>query len=203
MRQEITGVFAEDEGALITERWRRSRLHRARQGQVWMSEAPYGYTYLPRTENCAGKLVINKAEAEVVRRNPVYTSTSCYNKRLHVPAKRRNMSSAAPPRKHNSSRVTRPREEWIAIEVPAIIEQETWEQARAQLKRNRERAPRNNKKHEYLLKGLLVCGCLPVADAWSRRRPRQTQAPVSVLTQGNAPCRSETMPQSDGAGRNH
>ncbi len=69
------------------------------------------------------------------------------------------MPGDAPPRKHNSSRVTRPREEWIPIEVPAIIDQETWEQAREQLRRNKERAPRNNKKHDYLLKGLLVCGC--------------------------------------------
>ena len=202
MLQEVTGVFAEYERALITERCRRGRLHRARQGQVWMKEGPYGYTYLPRTENCPGKLVINEAEAEVVRmifrwlideqistyqinerlhesgvrtrrgkerwcdgtiinllRNPVYTGTYCYNKRLHVPAKRRNMPGNAPPRKHNSSRVTRPREEWIPIEVPAIIDQETWEQAREQLRRNKERAPRNNKKHNYLLKGLLVCGC--------------------------------------------
>jgi site-specific DNA recombinase len=54
--------------------------------------------------------------------------------------------------------VTRPREEWIPIEVPAIIDQETWDQAREQLQRNKERAARNNKKRDYLLKGLLVCG---------------------------------------------
>lgn len=201
MLQEMTGVFAEYERAQITERCRRGRLHRARQGQLWMKEGPYGYTYAPRTEHCPGKLVINEAEAEVVRlifrllideqlstyqinerlyqaglrtrhgkerwgdgtlinllRNPVYTGTYYYNKRLHVPAKRRNMPGEAPPRKHNSSRVTRPREEWIAISVPAIIDQATWQQAREQLQRNKERAPRNNKKHEYLLKGLLVCG---------------------------------------------
>jgi site-specific DNA recombinase len=200
MLQEMTGVFAEYERALITERCRRGRLHRARQGQVWMSEAPYGYTYIPRSENCPGRLVINEAEAEVVRmifrwlideqlstyqinkrlnelgvrtrrgkdrwcggtiinllRNPVYTGTYYYNKRQYVPAKRRNMPGDAPQRKHNSSRVTRPREEWVAIEDPPIIDQETWEQAREQLRRNKERAPRNNKKHDYLLKGLLVC----------------------------------------------
>ena len=202
MLQEMTGVFAEYERAQITERCRRGRLHRARQGQLWMKEGPYGYTYLPRTENCPGKLVINEAEAEVVRmifrllideqlstyqinerlyasgirtrrgrerwcdgtiinllRNPVYTGTYCYNKKQYVPAKRRNLPGGAPPRKHNSSRIARPKEDWVAIEVPAIIDRETWEQAREQLQRNKERAPRNNKKHDYLLKGLLVCGC--------------------------------------------
>jgi site-specific DNA recombinase len=67
MLHEMTGVFAEYERAMITERCRRGRLHRARQGQMWMKEGPYGYTYIPRTENCPGKLVINEAEAEVVR----------------------------------------------------------------------------------------------------------------------------------------
>jgi site-specific DNA recombinase len=70
-------------------------------------------------------------------RNPVYTGTYCYNKKQYVPAKRRNLPGDAPPR----SRIARPKEEWVAIEVPAIIDQETWEQAREQLQRNKERAP--------------------------------------------------------------
>ena len=241
MLQEMTGVFAEYERAMITERCRRGRLHRARQGQVWMSEAPYGYTYIPRTENCPGKLVINETEAEVVRmifrwlideqlstyqinkrlnesgirtrrgkerwcggtiinllRNPVYTGAYCYNKRLHVPAKRRNMPGDAPPRKHNSSRVTRPREEWITIEVPAIIDQETWEQAREQLQRNKERAPRNNKKHDYLLKGLLVCGCCQLrmlghAGDPVRRKRRYLCSRKETLHAGPKPCPNRTV----------
>ena len=67
MMREMTGVFAEYERAQIAERCRRGRLFRARQGQLWMKEAPYGYTFLPRTENCPGKLIINDAEAEVAR----------------------------------------------------------------------------------------------------------------------------------------
>ena len=198
----MTSVFAEYERALITERCRRGRLHRARQGQIWMSEAPYGYSYLPRTEHCPSRLVINESEAEVVRmifgwlideqlstwqinkrlnesgirtrrgrtrwcggtiinmlRNPVYTGAYYYNKKVHVPAKRRNLPGDAPPRKYNSSQVWRSSEEWIKIEVPAIIDQESWEQARRQLQLNKDRAPGNNKKHDYVLKGLLVCGC--------------------------------------------
>jgi site-specific DNA recombinase len=42
MLQEMTGVFAEYERALITERGRRGRLYHARQGQIWMKEGPYG-----------------------------------------------------------------------------------------------------------------------------------------------------------------
>lgn len=202
MLREMTGVFAEYERALITERGRRGRLYHARQGQLWMKEGPYGYTYLPRTGDCPSKLVINEAEAEVVRmifrwlieeqlsayqinerlyelgihtrhgkerwgsgtiinllHNPVYTGIFYYNKKQYVPGKRRNMPGAGLPRKHHSSRVIRPKEEWIPIQVPALLEPETWDLARAQLQRNKERAPRNNKKFDYLLKGLLVCGC--------------------------------------------
>jgi site-specific DNA recombinase len=67
MLQEMTGVFAEYERAQITERCRRGRLFHARQGQLWLSQAPYGYTYLPRTDTCPGQLVLNEGEAEVVR----------------------------------------------------------------------------------------------------------------------------------------
>lgn len=36
------------------------------------SEAPYGYTYIPRTDNCSGRLVINEIEVEVVRSHSNY-----------------------------------------------------------------------------------------------------------------------------------
>jgi site-specific DNA recombinase len=52
----------------------------------------------------------------------------------------------------------RPREAWIEIPVPAIIEPATFAAVQAQLQRNRERSPRN-KKHAYLLSGgHLRCG---------------------------------------------
>ena len=67
MLREMAGVFAEYERAQIAERCRRGRIYKARQGYVWMSQAPYGYTYVPKTEACAGQLIINDTEAEVVR----------------------------------------------------------------------------------------------------------------------------------------
>jgi len=191
MLLEMTGVFAEYERAQITERCRRGRLFRARQGSIFMTEAPYGYTYIRRTDSCPAKLVINEAEADVVRqifrwltdeqlstyrinqrlnessiptrhgkprwaggflvnllRNPIYTGTYYYNKRRQVQAQRKNMP-ATKPTKPLSSRVWRDKEEWIPISVPAIIEVETWELAREQLQLNRQRAPRNNKVHDY------------------------------------------------------
>ena len=201
MLQEMTGVFAEYERALITERCRRGRLHKARSGKVVISVAPYGYTYIPRSEHCPGELLVNDAEAEVVRqifqwlidgqlsvseitqrlnesgfrtrrgnkwqrgtvinllRNEVYAGTYYYNRKRTVPAKQQNRSRLGSPRKHHISAALRPEGEWIAVQVRPVIDQETWDAARRQLKLNQERAPRNNKKRDYLLKGLLVCGC--------------------------------------------
>ena len=92
-------------------------------------------------------------------RNPVYIGKYCYNRRLHHPAQQKNLPLETVRKKANSSQSLRPAAEWIAIGVPAIIEPELWEQAQQQMKLNKERAPRNNKKQDYLLKGLLVCGC--------------------------------------------
>ena len=53
---------------------------------------------------------------------------------------------------------TRPEEEWIEVEVPPLIEGVLWRRAQERLKMNRKFATRNNKRHFYLLRGLLICG---------------------------------------------
>ena len=57
-----------------------------------------------------------------------------------------------------TSRKLRPREEWITIPIPAIIEPELFERASKQLKRNFELCQRN-RKNEYLLAGKIQCVC--------------------------------------------
>jgi site-specific DNA recombinase len=89
--------------------------------------------------------------------NPVYAGTFYYNKRRRVEAARKNLSKNQSRSSGPTSQVRRPKEEWIPISVPAIITQDRWDQAMEQLQMNLERAPRNNKKNEYLLRGLLVC----------------------------------------------
>jgi site-specific DNA recombinase len=48
--------------------------------------------------------------------------------------------------------------EQIPITVPAIIDRETWEAAQARREYNTAMAKRNA-KHDYLLRGLIKCGC--------------------------------------------
>ncbi len=54
------------------------------------------------------------------------------------------------------AREARPREEWIAIPVPAIIDRATWEAAQEQIGRNTIESPRNTHE-EYLMQGRLRC----------------------------------------------
>jgi site-specific DNA recombinase len=51
----------------------------------------------------------------------------------------------------------RPEEEWIEVEVPALIDKAVWNRAQERLKMNQKFAQRNNKRHFYLLRSLLVC----------------------------------------------
>ena len=54
--------------------------------------------------------------------------------------------------------VIRPREEWIAVDTPAIISSELWQRAQDQRMHNQRFSQRNNHQQVYLLRGLMVCG---------------------------------------------
>jgi site-specific DNA recombinase len=92
--------------------------------------------------------------------NPMYKGEGYYNRQKRADARRpRGEHGFKDLRPGNlRSRALRPREEWIPVTVPAIIDSETWRLAQEQLTHNKERATRHNKKHEYLLRSLLVCG---------------------------------------------
>jgi len=63
---QIQGAVAEYERAKIAERYRRGKLHRARQGEVFWASIPYGYRRIARKDNVPAHLVVNESEAEVV-----------------------------------------------------------------------------------------------------------------------------------------
>jgi site-specific DNA recombinase len=93
-------------------------------------------------------------------RNPAYTGHAAYRKTEAVdrarPTKQAYDRNFYPKHVHSSMR-DRPPEEWITIPVPAIISEEIFQQARERLTENKRFSPRNNKKYEYLLSGLLRC----------------------------------------------
>ncbi len=66
---QFQGMIAEYERAQIMERSRRGKLYKARNGDVSvLSGAPYGYTYIKKTDTSNAYYEINEKEAEVVRR---------------------------------------------------------------------------------------------------------------------------------------
>ena len=95
-----------------------------------------------------------------ILRNTSYKGVGYCNRTKKVDAKRpigdRGFKDLRPGnlRSHGE----RPKEEWIEVRVPAIVDPETWDLAQQQLEKNRERATRNNTKHHYLLRSLTICG---------------------------------------------
>ncbi|MBO0719267.1 MAG: recombinase family protein [Blastocatellia bacterium] len=92
--------------------------------------------------------------------NPAYIGRAGYRKTEAVERVRPNKQAYDRnfyPKRARSSRRDRPPEEWIMIPVPAIISEEVFQQARERLEENKRFSPRNNKKYEYLLSGLLRC----------------------------------------------
>jgi site-specific DNA recombinase len=90
-----------------------------------------------------------------ILRNSAYTGTAYYGTTHQVPAQRRRW--ALGPWGQNESQRPAPREEWLAVTVPAIISQETFDAAQARMERNQQMAQRHNTQHEYLLRGLVSC----------------------------------------------
>ena len=68
------GLFAEYERAKIAERFRLGKLRKANAGHIIASEAPYGYTFVPKRGKMGdanflqGHYLINESEAEVVKK---------------------------------------------------------------------------------------------------------------------------------------
>jgi len=98
----------------------------------------------------------NVASIRGILRSPTYTGVAYSGRTRPAPARRRK--SALQPVGPGQSQQPTPAEEWIAVPVPAIISQETFEAAQSRLDRNVQMARRHNTAYEYLLRGLVSCG---------------------------------------------
>ena len=81
-----------------------------------------------------------------------------YMFKTHATEHKRTPKSKEYLRYKNTGTMPRPREEWIGVPVTPIIDEQTWKKAQELLKQNAHRAYRNNNIHQYLLRGLVVCG---------------------------------------------
>lgn len=89
--------------------------------------------------------------------------------------------------------VARPREEWIAVDVPAIISRDVFEQVQQQMVLNIEQSKRNTNKYQYLLGRRIRCTvCGYTYQGRTRRANNQyycchgrDQKPVSLCAMPN------------------
>ena len=124
----------------ITEQFRAEGIPTKRDGPTTAKSAPTSRTmWFPST--------ISR-----ILHNRTYTGVWHYNKTSSIKVKGK--------RNHKA----RTSAEWLPIPVPAIIDQETYDQAQVIMQNNKILAKRNT-KHEYLLRGLIQCDCGYVCHA--------------------------------------
>jgi len=90
----------------------------------------------------------------------VLSDPALFRHGLRQPARARRPAAAPdrrPPAGQPTCRKDRPREEWIPIPVPAIVDAITYQDASEQLTRNSALSFRNNTRNDYLLRCLLTC----------------------------------------------
>ena len=92
-----------------------------------------------------GKLLWLQSRVHHILGNAAYTGTWLYGKYRHV-------STEDGMKIHDQ-----PRDTWIEIPIPQVIDDETWERARAR-KKQRSRKAKRNTKVLYLLQHILKCG---------------------------------------------
>lgn len=91
-------------------------------------------------------------------RDSTYMGEHYYNKSESVPT--RTHRKAQQYRKTvKGSRVARPKDDWLMVKVDAIVSKELFDNAQAQLVRNKRTYDRKNKTHNYLVGGIIECPC--------------------------------------------
>ncbi len=102
-----------------------------------------------------------------ILRNPAYAGQACGNRYRCIPAHQR--SSALRPTGKGISHRLRPEDEWVTIAVPPLVSRGEFDLVHAKLAQNQQTARRNNRSHQYLLRGLLNCGRCQLSCTGSTR----------------------------------
>ena len=106
-----------------------------------------------------GKARWDPTTIALMLRNTAYVGRAVFGRSRHVqaPPRLRPLRGRPHPARKPNSRVPVPREEWIEIPVPALIDPAVFEAAQPQLDENRRRRRELRRRPGWLLQGLVVC----------------------------------------------
>lgn len=116
-----------------------------------------------------------------ILKNPAYKGTAAFGKTRTGPLRPRLRAQRHRPLQPRNavSAYAVPREEWVFIPVPPLIEEALYEAVQEQLAENRRRARQSQRGARYLLQGLLVCKVCgyayygkPLSPSTRKHRPR-------------------------------
>jgi len=102
----------------------------------------------------------DRATVWAILQNPAHMGKAAFGK-TEVTERRRLLrpirGKAVTPRRAKGAHRDKPTDQWISIDVPAIVAREVFEAAKEQLARNKQLSKRNARGERYLLQGLTVC----------------------------------------------
>ena len=169
----MQGLFAEYERAKIMERTRRGKLQRAREGALVGGHPPFGYRWIKRNESGRARLEISDYQAAVIRRmyrmlvdDQLSTRSIARKLTQEGVATAKGAAQWQPtavirmstnPVYKGSYRYRQSGQEEILIPVLALVDDSIWQAAQSQLVANTQFSRRNNRRHRYLLRGLVRC----------------------------------------------
>ncbi len=128
-----------------------------------------------------GKTVWDRATVWDMLKNPAYKGAAAFGKTSVEPLRPRLRAQRGRPMQPKRAVSTQdvPREKWMSIPVPALIDEALFEAVQEQLQENQQRARIGQRGARYLLQGLLVCACCgyayygkPISPSARKGNPR-------------------------------
>lgn len=92
-------------------------------------------------------------------RDTTYMGDHYYNKSESIPTTNPRNPELKYRKITKGSRKSRPKDEWLLVKVPAIVNPELFNKVRVQLERNKRTNTRNNSVNHYLVAGMIECAC--------------------------------------------
>jgi site-specific DNA recombinase len=180
----IRGAISAFEKAKIRERTMRGKRTKALSGKLVFNDKAFGYNYdeensmyiINETEAeiirlmyslCADKhyslrdiMIELRSMGITNRKNKPFTLSNIHriiSNEMYAGTKWAFKHYGKKTSQYQTKIITRPEEEWIPIEVPAIVTKKIWETTKQVLANNKFTSKRNTKR-EYLLRGIIKCG---------------------------------------------